>query len=119
MTTPAIRFEHASPAFGGREVWHDLSLAFGEGSFEHVFVCFVLEHLKEPVAALEKLRAVLKPGGTITVIETLDTPLPAGVFEIQNPLGREYTIPISTYWGFRLTSTTVSPNAYTTVIFEE
>ena len=45
------------------------ALPFGEGSFDHVFVCFVLEHLKEPVAALKKLRNVLKPGGTITVIE--------------------------------------------------
>jgi ABC-type Mn2+/Zn2+ transport system ATPase subunit len=33
VTAPAIRFEHASLAFGGREVWHDLSLAFEEGSF--------------------------------------------------------------------------------------
>jgi ubiquinone/menaquinone biosynthesis C-methylase UbiE len=44
-------------------------LPFANASFDHVFVCFVLEHLKEPVRALEKLRTVLKPGGTITVIE--------------------------------------------------
>jgi hypothetical protein len=36
-----------------------------------------------------------------------------------NYRGLIITVPISTYWGFRLTSTTVSPNAYTTVIFEE
>ena len=29
----------------------------------------MLEHLAEPVEALERLKAVLKPGGTITVIE--------------------------------------------------
>jgi SAM-dependent methyltransferase len=46
---------------------HDLP--FAAESFDHVFVCFVLEHLPEPVAALEMLRKVLKPGGTITVIE--------------------------------------------------
>ncbi|MGH7765395.1 MAG: class I SAM-dependent methyltransferase, partial [Candidatus Dormibacteraceae bacterium] len=44
-------------------------LPFQPGFFDHVFVCFVLEHLTRPVAALQALLAVLKPGGTITVIE--------------------------------------------------
>ncbi|QLC49144.1 methyltransferase domain-containing protein [Methanolobus zinderi] len=44
-------------------------LPFEDESFDHVFVCFVLEHLKEPVKALASLRRVLKKGGTITVIE--------------------------------------------------
>ncbi|MDW7731540.1 MAG: methyltransferase domain-containing protein [Methanolobus sp.] len=44
-------------------------LSFEEESFDHVFVCFVLEHLKEPVKALASLHRVLKTGGTITVIE--------------------------------------------------
>jgi SAM-dependent methyltransferase len=44
-------------------------LPFEPDSFDHVFVCFVLEHLAEPEAALQCLRAVLKPGGTLTVIE--------------------------------------------------
>ena len=38
-------------------------------SFDHVFVCFVLEHLARPVEALLILKRVLRPGGTITVIE--------------------------------------------------
>ena len=38
-------------------------------SFDAVFVCFVLEHLPEPEAALLALRKVLKDGGDITVIE--------------------------------------------------
>lgn len=42
---------------------------FGDETFDHVFVCFVLEHLSEPVKALAALKRVLKPGGTITVIE--------------------------------------------------
>jgi len=37
--------------------------------FDHVFLCFVLEHLPEPASALSALRRVLKPGGSITVIE--------------------------------------------------
>jgi SAM-dependent methyltransferase len=45
------------------------ALPFGPGSFDHVFVSFVLEHLARPVEALLALKAVLRPGGTITVIE--------------------------------------------------
>ena len=44
-------------------------LPFGPASFDHVFASFVLEHLERPQAALELLRHVLRPGGTITVIE--------------------------------------------------
>ena len=45
------------------------ALPFEPGSFDHVFVCFVLEHLSRPVEALAALKALLRPGGTITVIE--------------------------------------------------
>jgi SAM-dependent methyltransferase len=44
-------------------------LPFEPASFDHIFVCFVLEHLAEPQRALEQLRPLLKEGGTITVIE--------------------------------------------------
>jgi SAM-dependent methyltransferase len=44
-------------------------LPFEAQSFDHVFVCFVLEHLSKPVEALVVLRRLLKPGGTITVFE--------------------------------------------------
>jgi len=44
-------------------------LPFGPGSFDHVFVCFLLEHLDDPLLALHRLKTVLRPGGTITVIE--------------------------------------------------
>jgi SAM-dependent methyltransferase len=45
------------------------SLPFGPDAFDHIFVCFVLEHLPNPVDALLALKKVLRPGGTITVIE--------------------------------------------------
>ena len=45
------------------------TLPFGPDSFDHIFVCFVLEHLPKPVEALLALKKVLKAGGTITVIE--------------------------------------------------
>ena len=45
------------------------ALPFETESFDHVFVCFVLEHLSRPVEALAILKRLLRPGGTITVIE--------------------------------------------------
>lgn len=44
-------------------------LPYGPDSFDHVFVCFVLEHLSEPVRALQVLKGCLREGGTITAIE--------------------------------------------------
>ena len=44
-------------------------LPFEPESFDHIFVCFVLEHLADPQGALGQLRPLLKAGGTITVIE--------------------------------------------------
>ncbi len=44
-------------------------LSFADETFDHIFVCFVLEHLNVPVAALRELKRVLRTGGTMTVIE--------------------------------------------------
>jgi len=46
-----------------------LALPFAPASFDHIFLCFVLEHLPDPAATLAGLRPLLRPGGTITVIE--------------------------------------------------
>ncbi|HQP12796.1 MAG TPA: methyltransferase domain-containing protein [Candidatus Omnitrophota bacterium] len=54
-----VRFQQA-------DIYH---LPFAPQSFDHVFVCFVLEHLREPGAALRTMKECLRPGGTITVIE--------------------------------------------------
>lgn len=44
-------------------------LPFADDSVDHAFVCFLLEHVSRPDGALRELKRVLKPGGTITVIE--------------------------------------------------
>ncbi len=45
------------------------NLPFAPASFDHVFICFVLEHLSRPAEALALFNGLLKPGGTMTVIE--------------------------------------------------
>lgn len=45
------------------------NLPFEDESFDHVFVCFILEHLEAPTEALLKLKKVLRTGGTLTAIE--------------------------------------------------
>lgn len=52
--------------FRQADIFH---LPFAPGSFDHIFVCFVLEHLAEPGRALAALHPLLKDGGTLTVIE--------------------------------------------------
>jgi SAM-dependent methyltransferase len=44
-------------------------LPFPEEAFDHVFVCFVLEHMSRPRDALTRLLSRLRTGGTLTVIE--------------------------------------------------
>jgi SAM-dependent methyltransferase len=52
--------------FQRADIFH---LPFQSASFDHVFVCFVLEHLTRPAGALQAAKQVLKAGGSITVIE--------------------------------------------------
>jgi ubiquinone/menaquinone biosynthesis C-methylase UbiE len=44
-------------------------LPFEDEYFDHIFICFVLEHLANPIEALDNLKRVLKTNGTIMVIE--------------------------------------------------
>lgn len=45
-------------------------LPFDDGSFDAVYSCAVLEHLGEPVRALQEMGRVLKPGGVIGIVST-------------------------------------------------
>ncbi len=53
-------------AFHQSDIFH---LPYEDDSFDHLFLCFVLEHLPNPIESLLCLRRVLKRGGTITAIE--------------------------------------------------
>ena len=54
------RAGHANVTFQQADLYR---LPYAEGGFGHVFVCFVLEHLRDPAAALTELMRVLSPGG--------------------------------------------------------
>jgi ubiquinone/menaquinone biosynthesis C-methylase UbiE len=45
-------------------------LPWEDASFDHVFMMWFLEHLFDPAPFLAEARRVLRPGGTITAIET-------------------------------------------------
>jgi ubiquinone/menaquinone biosynthesis C-methylase UbiE len=51
------------------EVADVYNLAYRAGAFDHAFVCFLLEHLPDPLGALIGLKRILKPGGSIVAIE--------------------------------------------------
>jgi len=69
LATARVLLEHAGLR-NVRLLKADLfALPFPSDRFDHIFVCFVLEHLHDPLAALACLKRVLKPGGSITVIE--------------------------------------------------
>ena len=40
-----------------------------DGLFDHIFICFLLEHLSNPLETLKMLKNILKKSGTITIIE--------------------------------------------------
>lgn len=45
------------------------TLPFEDDTFDSVIVCFVLEHLRNPIQALNELKRVTKKGGTMVAIE--------------------------------------------------
>ena len=64
-----IKAEHAGIKNVQFEQANIFDLSFEPQSFDHIFICFVLEHLPKPVEALRILKKYLKEGGTLTVIE--------------------------------------------------
>jgi ubiquinone/menaquinone biosynthesis C-methylase UbiE len=45
------------------------NLPYETESFDHIFICLLLENLPDPAKALIKLKSSMKKGGSITVIE--------------------------------------------------
>ena len=48
-------------------------LPYSDSSFDAAFACAVLQHLAAPLAALEEMRRVLKPGGVIGIVDGSST----------------------------------------------
>jgi ubiquinone/menaquinone biosynthesis C-methylase UbiE len=46
------------------------SLPWAEGTFDHVYMMWFIEHLRDPRPVLREALRVLRPGGTITINET-------------------------------------------------
>ena len=68
---PAAVIEMAQRDLGGGNVRFEVgdvyALQFDDDSFDVVFAHQVLQHLGEPVAALQEMRRVLRPGGIVAV----------------------------------------------------
>jgi SAM-dependent methyltransferase len=68
-----LAFAHRHLASAGLEATlveaDALELPFADGSFDHVWMMWFLEHIADATAALSEARRVLTPGGTITAIE--------------------------------------------------
>jgi len=57
---------HANVEFRHEDI---LESGLNPGSFDHLFICFVLEHMEQPGQSLKQMLKLLKAGGTITLIE--------------------------------------------------
>ena len=70
------QIERARLALRSRSIKAELHLGdalhapWENNEFDHVYMMWFLEHIKEPVAALGEALRILKPGGSITINET-------------------------------------------------
>jgi SAM-dependent methyltransferase len=72
MDIARLSLQRAHQCMGGRVPFVQADLhhvPFPPQSFDHIFVCYVLEHLPDPLHVLMLLKPLLKPGGMLTVIE--------------------------------------------------
>ena len=60
----------ANVAFQAASVYQ---LPYAANSFDAAFACAVLQHLAAPLAALQEMRRVLKPGGVIGIVDGSST----------------------------------------------
>lgn len=86
------RAKEISDQFPDRLQWVQAradALPFAPASFDGAFICWVLEHIPEPEAAVRAIRKVLKPGAPIFVTEVFNPlfqfrPNPAGTSDYWN-----------------------------------
>ncbi len=52
-----------------------LQLPYKDNAFDSAFVCWLLEHVREPVGILKELRRVLQPGARLSCTEVLNSSL--------------------------------------------
>ena len=65
------RLQSDRPCFVAADL---MQMPFRDGSFDCITCGYVLEHLPDPLPGLEELARVLKPGGTVLLLATEDSP---------------------------------------------
>jgi 2-polyprenyl-3-methyl-5-hydroxy-6-metoxy-1,4-benzoquinol methylase len=67
------------------EVRNVLDTSLEDSHFDAIVFSEVLEHLDEPERALQKIRALLRPGGRVYINVPVNSPAPDHVFLIRSP----------------------------------
>ncbi|MEK2687907.1 class I SAM-dependent methyltransferase [Bdellovibrio sp. GT3] len=66
----------ALPGFGGRFEMKQMdatNMEFGANSFDGAFLCWILEHVPDPIRTLSEVRRVLRPGSPIYITEVMNS----------------------------------------------
>lgn len=72
----ARKFLGTQPGAQGRYEFHQMSaddLKFEANAFEGAYLCWILEHVKNPSQVLSEVRRVLRPGSEIVVTEVMNS----------------------------------------------
>jgi len=62
-----------------------LDAGAGDGAFDSIAISEVLEHLDTPLAALEHVRELLRPGGRVFINMPVNSPAPDHVYLLRTP----------------------------------